>query len=528
MEQLKAFSNRRLEGVLLISAALVAGLIGIAITRVNQDRDIFIVVALLLGGVLLPILVMLAYSKPAFLWWGAIVCLAFWTSEPINPQVRAGLAENPDFNLFGRYVADMISTWDVLIVVLLVFVFFRSGLQNRNADLVRRVWANSSVRFYAGLLLTAILVGCVVILISQSHVFVFRDWVRGVMPIFYFLSAYFLAVNLIRMLGDFRRTWWLLQTVAFLMVLYGLYRLQGILSGQIKTLWPFGIPIVLYSELIVFYPPILVYFLTLWTRGRLNLLQWFLLLAMIVYILVSTRRFNYINLALYSGIAFVLGYKTGLFSVRRALVRSWSLLVMALGAGIVSLQLVPDLLPAVMQSIETILFFTGKGFEYTGQFRLGEISGIFSNLTHLPFTWLTGYGVGSKWRVFTDLSWGSDPTGGNMAFDAKIMANYAGWLPFFHVPYFATLFRFGLLGTLGLIAVVWSLLRGYGRMIRTVADKGDKIILIALLALIPDPILFLGDSPVPSRYIWLAIYLGLLESYRLTRVSPSKILRVST
>ena len=55
-----------------------------------------------------------------------LACLAFLSSAPTDPEARAGRAD-AGYNLFRRYVAGAVSTWDVLLAVLLALVFWSNA-----------------------------------------------------------------------------------------------------------------------------------------------------------------------------------------------------------------------------------------------------------------------------------------------------------------------------------------------------------------------------------------------------------------
>lgn len=458
--------------------------------------------------------------KLLFFLYCLILCLAFLSSAPTDPEARAGLSD-AGYNLFRRYVSGTISTWDVLLLGLLGLLLLTNSDSRRPVNLLTRVLKNKFINLYFFIFSLAILVGLFVILLGQMHVFVPRDWFRSVLPVAYMLLTYFLVVNIVRSKENLQTTWQLFELIAIAMVFYGFYRLYAILSGSILTLTPSGIPIVLYSEMLYFNLPILVYCISAWCGKRLGVFRWIVFFFMIGFILASTRRFSYIMLLVNIVIAFSIAHRSGLFTIRTAFNRSKHILASLCIGIIVALVMLPSLLEAIWFSIQSINMLSEVGFEYTGEFRIVQIENIFLNFWERPMTLLFGFGLGSKWHVIKELPITIDEVGSYMAYDAKVVAGGTDWLPFFHVTFFGTLFRFGLLGMLSLIYIVRYLYIDLTNYIRTVSNRDHQIILAALVCLVLTPVVMLGDNSTPVEYIVMGLNLGLIQGYRTAFLSET-------
>ncbi|MBU5613381.1 hypothetical protein [Geomonas azotofigens] len=451
--------------------------------------------------------------KLVFFLSGLIVCLAFLSSAPTDPEARAGLAD-AGYNLFRRYVLGAVSTWDVLLAVLVALLFWSNLSTARPANLLSRFFSNRIVNLYFGMMALGIVVGVFVILTGQMQAFSIKDWVRSIIPVAYLFAVYFVVVNVVRTPQYLELIWKVLEWVAVALVCYGFYRTYGVLTGNIRTLAPGDIPIILYSEMVYFDLPVCVYCATVWSGRKLGLFRWILMLCMVGFVLASTRRFNYIMLAANILTTLVVAHRAGLFSYGKLILRSRYIVACLVAFVALLLVKLPALVDGIWFAIQTINMFSEVGFQYTGEYRLLQIQNIFLNFMDRPVTLLTGFGIGSKWHAIEPLPTTTDTVGSFMAFDANVVAGGGDWLPFFHVPYFSTLFRFGPVGMMVLFYIVRRLYLDFTGFIRTIDNQEHKIILVALASLSLMPVIVLGDTPSPVGYILMALNLGLIEGYR--------------
>lgn len=438
--------------------------------------------------------------------------MAFLSSAPTDPEARAGL-EDAGYNLFRRYFAGMISTWDIVFFALISFLLIANLYSRNPISQINRATRNNVVLLYFKVLSVSIVVGLVIIVFTQIDHVAPTDWFRPVVSILYLFLTYFLVVNVIQTKKDFNSFIRITERLAFALVVYGFIRLYYILSGELTTLVVEGMPIILYSELLYFDLPICIYFAYIWCGRKLGLSRILLLLLMIGFVLVSTRRFNYILLALNFILVLIVARKAKIITFGEAVARLKIISLIALFGFSVIVLTVPGLIDAVLFAIGTINMFSESGYEYTGEFRLVQIQNIFLNMLEHPFTLLSGFGIASKWYEFVELPTTIDVVGAHMAYDAKVVAPGSRWFPFFHVPYFSTFFRFGIIGSFLLLYVVYKLYQNYSMLIRR-QDRDIQISLVALTVLVFMPILTIGDNTPPTFGIILGVYLGLLDAAR--------------
>jgi len=466
-------------------------------------------------GAVFKLLKALRLNKFQILLYGLYIMLAFLSSAPTNPEARAGL-EDAGYNLFRRYVGGVISTWDVLFFSLIFLLLVNNMCSKNPVNLLHRAVQNKVIMLYFKVLALSVVVGLFVITCTQVDAFSFTDWFRPVVPILYLYLTYFLVVNVIDTKEKFFQTFKLFEITAFALVIYGFFRLKAILTGNITTLMVEGIPIILYSELLYFDLPICVYFAHIWCGKKLGLPRIILLLLMIGFILASTRRFNYILLTINVMLVLLVARRASLVTFKEAFVRSRYFIVLSLVGFATILIAVPELAEAIWFAIGTINMFSTAGFSYTGEFRIIQIENIFLNLWQFPITLLFGFGIASKWHMLKDLPTTIDEVGAHMAYDAKVLAAGSDWFPFFHVAYFSTFFRFGVIGCLLLLYIVYSLFSNVSSMISRVPDQDQRLVLVALTCLVFMPILTIGDNTPPTFCILLGLYLGLIEAARLS------------
>lgn len=451
-----------------------------------------------------------------------ILLLAFLASAPTNPEQRAGL-EDAGYNIFRRYVGGVVSTWDILLFALLFILVFRRSIYSSSSSLLAQSTRNNTIMLYFGAFATAIAIGLLVTLFTQIDTFIAKDWFRAVTPIVYLYCIYFLVTNIITSEHMVNNVWKLMEYIAAAMVLYGFYRLYGILHGTIVTLDPGGIPIILYSEMVYFDLPIAVYFAHIFCGKQLGLVRSILLLCMIGFILASTRRMNFILLIVNILLVLLIVRSAGLVTFKQVLSRTKVPLLIIVVCVVLTLVALPELFDGIWFAIQTINMFSEIGSAYTGDYRLAQIENIFLNMSQFPVTFFTGFGIGTKWEVIAPLPSTIDEVGSYMAFDANVVSAGNNFLPFFHVPYFATFFRFGIVGCLFLLYFVRRLWIETSRLIRLLPDVNMRILVCSFLSLSLMPILTLGDSPTPTGYITLGINLGLIEAIRLSRMRSKAV-----
>jgi hypothetical protein len=178
--------------------------------------------------------------------------------------------------------------------------------------------------------------------------------------------------------------------------------------------------------------------------------------------------------------------------------------------------LYPDFIDAVLFSIRTINVLSEEGFSYTGELRLVQLHNIFLNMVEVPFTFITGFGIGPQWHVLEPLPTTLDEVGSYMAYDAKTMSQSSDYLPYFHIIYFASIFRFGLVGFMLLTFIAYRFTVSSCNIASQCTNINRKILTVGITSLSILPILYLGDNAAVTTWISLGINFGLIRSINLS------------
>jgi hypothetical protein len=435
------------------------------------------------------------------IWPLLIVLFAFFyfPFSSVDPKIRTS---GEHFSIYSRFVAGL-SIWEMLLLLcfgVLLWRKWRSGMLNLSFG----NW--QGVPLYLFFLALAIAIG---LLHVEGSVLGYgptelRWVVIAAMPIAYFLAVFLLIVNIVEKRQHVERLMTWLDRFTFGLIIYGVVRLFLILSGYMQTLIPFGVPIVLYDQMNLFYAPIFIITARLVMKEKPGALQYANLGLMLFFILCSTRRFNYIFLVFGLGAVLAIGVFVKSWCVRR-LVGFLSKSVVTLALALIALMIaVPNFVDGVVNSVNSINMFSKYGQKYGGDSRVAQLENIYANLERRPYAYLVGFGLGTKWQAIEPQPMDS------MAFPEEYMRQSKGWYPKFHLPYVASFYRFGILGLAFLITWLGFYLRTFLRTLRAgnVMDKAYCIGAIAFLAIcLP----MIGDSTNPVLPIICGIYMGLLE-----------------
>ena len=317
----------------------------------------------------------------------------------------------------------------------------------------------------------------------------------------YMFSIYLIAINSIQHRGQLFQILRWLDWLTFGLCVYGVLRLVLLISGEAAGMWFFGLPIVLYDQMLMLYVPTFTICALSLRRQSLGWRRWAMLFVMLFFILTSTRRFNYILLA--AGIILLvgLGLKIKLWRPRR-LLRPLFVAAVSLGMlAVIVAVLAPKFMSGVETSIQTLNVLSRVGQKHGGEMRLAEVKNLFANLNERPYAYLTGFGLGTLWRALEPQP--VDPL-------TRRLRLKHDWYTQFHLPYLAMIFRLGIIGSL--LFCLWLL--GYAfmtisrlRMLRRSLQPAALAMLAFLILTLPAII----DSFNPTSWTLCGLYAALLE-----------------
>jgi len=327
-----------------------------------------------------------------------------------------------------------------------------------------------------------------------------RPLIAFMTPLYLFLT-YVIVINSIQRR---RQLWQIMRWLDWLtvgLIVFGLTRLILMLTGAITGMWFFGLPVVLYDQMLMLYVPIFTLMALFFHRQRLEWWRGIMLALMVFLILCSTRRFNYLLLAMGVVLILAIGVRLRLWRPRQ-LVRAGLAGGIALAATVaVILVATPRLASGVGTSLRTLDLMSRLGQKYSGDMRLAEIRNLFANLDERPYGYLTGFGLGTLWHARERQP--VDPLTRRLRPNRK-------WYTQFHLPYIAILFRLGFVGTALLLLWLWHYARHLLPRIRRLQwpIRHSALAMFAFLILILPS---LTDSFNPTAWTLCGLYIGLLE-----------------
>ncbi len=450
------------------------------------------------------------HLSPVIFWVFLLFIFYFFPYSTINPSVRAG---GRYFTIF-RKMGGFLSLWDVLLL-LGVLVLFARKLSKGNLTLQGASFPEVIFLFLFGV--WAFFWGWLHVsgnLLSYGPTELLRP-VIVLQTLLYFFTVYLLTLNLLESRQNWETAVRWLKRLTCLLVIYGVARLIGILTGRIQTMWPFGLPVVLYDQMMFLYLPVFV-----WAGGQVlgeshwKGLSWLALLS-VFFILISARRFNYFLLVAGILLSLVLaGFLTTHFVENLGKLSLKFTGLIAAGAFVLIL-FFPAGLKNVGTAFQSLNIYKSSDVSMTGSdIRRQEIKNLALNLDQRPYAFALGLGWGTKWKAITYQPIDS------FSFTEKYLRKSLGWFPQFHIPYLGLIYRYGILGLLFFWGILGLLFYRIFAQIQKCRSQWQPLLLgmlVFLILLLPA----FGDSANPTFMILSGFYLGLLEFRFSTREAAS-------
>ena len=442
------------------------------------------------------------------LWPLLIVLILFYFSPytDVAPSMRGSAKYLSIYSYFGGGFSLM-----TVVLIAALAIIFISGVKSGKANLAIGTWRG------IGLFFCLITISFVIGLLHADGGFLhygvteFKRPLIAFMPPLYMLAVFILATNTIRSREHAQRLLQWLDRLNVLLILYGLYRLFMILRGDLETMWMFGLPILLYDQMALFYMPIFAGVARWALQMKMSKWQWLQLAVMMAFILCSTRRYNYLLLASGVILAMLMSYSIGLLSLRR-LSRLFIQASTAFGlAALLLFALAPAFSRGVLTAFESLDLSSRVGQKYGGSIRLAIIENIFANLDRRPYAYVSGFGLGTMWQAIERQP--MDPL-------TKKLRRNDGWYTQFSLPYVSLLFRLGVAGTVVLLFWLFFYLRSRLRALRFI-DKPFQPYALGMIACIFLMLPAVADSLNPTSWILCGLYMAILE--RLAAAAPQPL-----
>ncbi len=439
--------------------------------------------------------------RPVTLWILLLAVFFFFPYSTISPTARM---TGTYFTLY-RKLGGLLSVWDVILGVLLILFLL---IQMNRKRLTFKGFSFPELSVLSGFVLLSFLWGVLHVsgnILGYGPTGMLRPIV-SLQVFFYFLMVYFFTVNFLENRSDwaFAKKW--LIRLTGLLAVYGIFRFVGILLGKIETMWPFGLPVILYDQMLMLYLPIFA-----WVAAKVLRKQdwkglgWVSLMSLF-FIVASARRFNYVLLLLGTLLVLLIAsWLSGHFWKR--LLSSLKAFSVALAVLVLGLVLIfPSTSKRIAETIQSINIYTHTQKAVTGSdIRRQEIRNLILNMDNRPYSFAIGMGLGTKWKaiVYQPID--------SFSFTEKYLKKSLGWFPQFHIPYFGLIYRYGILGLLLFWGILVFLFVRFLLLIRKTGVSAETPLLIGMLVFLMIILPTFGDSANPTGFILSGFYLGLLE-----------------
>ena len=472
----------------------------IAVLLLGQSDSIALVAKIffgILGGI---IIIYFSLKKSLYGLFGLLFLFYFIPYSSSDYLARIG--EVSRFSLFSRF-GSMLCVWDILLFLFAGLLIIKKLLKGR---LKFTGIEYSEIRIYSYLMIFAFINGFLHIRGSYLA-FGPTEFMRPIivfLPFFYLIFMYLLTVNVIESKKDLDRAYNYIWLLTILLVFYSIYRIIGIYTGQFDALMMFGLPMILYDQVIFLFYPIFLYvslYLLKVDSGKKNI---FITFILFLIILSSTRRLNYLIL--------VGGFFITLFLVNKVRKIGFGVFVKNLFSIIVILCVIfslffiflPDFTSGVYDSVRSIYFVSEHGMSHGGNVRKTEIENMFLNMNKRAYSYFIGYGLGTRYEAVKDVSFGRLDHG------KKEIEKGSNWWPQFHLPYISSIYLIGFLGFFIMIFIVLLFLKRSVNHIRKMEDnkyyQAQMIAIVSYLLLI---LFFPSGSANPTGAIFGGVLLGL-------------------
>jgi len=422
---------------------------------------------------------------------------AFWLSPYTKISTETGPAEK-SFSIYYHFMG-LVSPWEIMLATAMLLVLLWKRRKGETLSLGARhglilIFALYCIAFFVGTLHSG--AG----LLAYGPTAARRPFI-ALIPVLSCFACYLLVINTIENRKQLSVIFRLMRWLTVAVILIGLGRLILMVQGVQQGLWFFGLPVVLYDQMVMLYVPIFVIFLQICSGHAVRKWQWAGFALMLFFILFSTRRFNYLLLG--AGLLFVYILRP---RIRLASRFRWGkkqavpLAVLVAGSGI-AFATITQLRQGVTQAVYSMDMASRIGQKNSGDMRLAEVRNMLRNMEERPYTFVSGFGLGTLWRAIDYQP--VDP------FTRRLRIS-RNWYPKFHLPYISMFYRLGTAGTA--LFLIWFVVRsralknGLATVRRPLQPLALSMFIFFLLVF-PS----VADTFNPTSWTLCGIYLGLLE-----------------
>lgn len=493
----------------LVFAAALGGLASVLLPDLLGWQPALILLAILLGvWVLGPILLPLCVRRPAIWVAGLLLALALVPNSSVITEVRIGAADLSFYNLFTRYLGGILSTWDILLLVLLGLIL--AG--NRRFRLLGPLSSpNRLLLLICGLWILAALNGLAHATAWRYGYTNIKGVVQQALPAVYLLLSYFLTRAVLERNQDIDLLMRTLDLCNIIILIQGMVLLVQAQAGLLSVMRGFlGIPIVLYDQLTFLSLGVNVIAARLVFGQRVRVWHWIIFVGGVFFLLASTRRLILFTMLLNFVVIWFLGrrYRGPAGQWFRSVVFFCGVTAIA---GAIAFTALPQLPQAVSLVIQSFDLTSDVGVANAGQLRMAQIENLFQNLNAQGLlSYIFGSGFGTQWYEFVSMGLPTDR--GTTAYtEAVLTTGVLGWWPNFHLSYIALFYRYGVGGGgfLLLVGLVWF--KRWFYILRDLAPVHRPLALVVIILGL-QLLVGLGDTYSSAYPAMMGIWLAVLET----------------
>lgn len=434
-----------------------------------------------------------------------IVLALFPASEIV--QFRREVAGG--FNLFARSFAGIVSRWDLLLMIL--FFLPRRRRTGSGAEGAGRVVArNGPLYGLTFIWACGALNGLIHVWPLPYGPTSFRSVVQQTLPAFYVVASYAVVRRTLRCPEARLKIEWALRVCTAAVLTQGIVLMDLALRGKFPAMGGFlKVPIVIYDQMSFLNLTVLVTVAMVATNRTIRVLDGLMFAGSALFILASTRRMPLMFLLLNVPLVFALAVRRQ--EAARGLLRLAGAGLVVAGVLVAGNIWVPNLAEALVAVVKSLAVTSDSGRAAAGDFRLAELDNLMQNLgAGGAFRWAFGRGLGTYWHEYVSLNLPAE--GGTTAFVEALSRDGArGWWPGFHLSYVSLIYRFGIVGLMGIFACVAWWVRSWLPLVRRLPAR-ERALGVCIIVLTAEFLAATGESLDSAGAALFGLLIASLES----------------